>query len=307
MATTVVPSNSNSIALASKFLPFVDQVYKMESKSAILDTANEFVRFDGANAVKLYNLSVLGMGNYSRNAGFVNSDVTGTWETYTLSADRGRSYMLDVLDNDETLGLSLGNLLNVVEREHIIPEVDAYRFAAYATGAAAANKTTETLSTGSATVASIDGASVALDNAEVPYEGRILFVSPKVYGLLKAGITRFIQNGEGDVNYAVEMYNDMRVIRVPQTRFYTSITLATPSDNDDAGDYTANGNGINYMIVHPSAVAQVMKHYVARVFAPQQNQQADAWLVQPRFSHGAWVLSHKTNGIYVSSDSTISG
>ena len=307
MATTVVPSNSNSIALASKFLPFVDQVYKMESKSAILDTANEFVRFDGANAVKLYNLSVLGMGNYSRNAGFVNSDVTGTWETYTLSADRGRSYMLDVLDNDETLGLSLGNLLNVVEREHIIPEVDAYRFAAYATGAAAANKTTETLSTGSATVASIDGASVALDNAEVPYEGRILFVSPKVYGLLKAGITRFIQNGEGDVNYAVEMYNDMRVIRVPQTRFYTSITLATPSDNDDAGDYTANGNGINYMIVHPSAVAQVMKHYVARVFAPQQNQQADAWLVQPRFAHGAWVLSHKTNGIYVSSDSTISG
>ena len=307
MSTTVVPSNSNSIALASKFLPFVDQVYKMESKSAILDTANEFVRFDGANAVKLYNLSVLGMGNYSRNAGFVNSDVTGTWETYTLSTDRGRSYMLDVLDNDETLGLSLGNLLNVVEREHIIPEVDATRFAAYATNANAANKTTETLATGAATVASIDGASVALDNAEVPYEGRILFVSPKVYGLLKAGITRFIQNGEDNVNYAIEMYNDMRVIRVPQTRFYTSITLATPSDNDDAGDYTANGNGINYMIVHPSAVAQVMKHYVARVFAPQQNTQADAWLCQPRYAHGAWVLSHKTNGIYVSSDSTISG
>ena len=58
MATTVVPSNSNSISLASKFLPLVDQVYKQESKSAILDTANEFVRFDGANAVKLYNLSV---------------------------------------------------------------------------------------------------------------------------------------------------------------------------------------------------------------------------------------------------------
>jgi hypothetical protein len=307
MATTVVPSNTNSISLASKFLPLVDQVYKQESKSAILDTANEFIRFDGANAVKLYNLSVLGMGNYSRNAGFVNSDVTGTWETLTLSADRGRSYMLDVLDNDETLGLSLGNLLNVVEREHIIPEVDAYRFAAYATGAASANKTTETLSASAATVASIDAATVVLDNAEVPYEGRILFVSPKTYGLLKGGITRLVPNGEPNVNNMIEMYNDMRVIRVPQTRFYTAITLATPSDNDDAGDYTPNGAGINYMIVHPSAVAQVMKHYVARVFSPQQNQQADAWLVQPRFAHGAWVLAHKTNGIYVSSDSTISG
>lgn len=307
MATTVVPSNANSIALASKFLPLVDQMYKQDSKSAILDTANEFVRFDGANAVKIYNLSVLGMGNYSRNAGFVNSDVTGTWETYTLTTDRGRSYMLDVLDNEETLGLSLGNLLSVIEREHIIPEVDATRFAAYATGAAAANKATETLSTGSGVIASIDGATVALDNAEVPYEGRILFVSPKVYSLLKGGITRMVMNGDPNVNNIIEMYNDMRVVRVPQTRFYTAITLATPSDNDDAGGYSANGNGINYMIVHPSAVAQVMKHYVARVFSPQQNQQADAWLVQPRFAHYAGVLTHKTNGIYVSSDSAISG
>ena len=307
MATTVVPTNANSIALAARFLPLVDQMYKQDSKSAILDTANEFVRFDGANAVKIYNLSVLGMGNYSRNAGFVNSDVTGTWETHTLTTDRGRSYMLDVLDNEETLGLSLGNLLSVIEREHIIPEVDATRFAAYATGAASANKTTETLSTGSGVIASIDGASVALDNAEVPYEGRILFVSPKVYSLLKGGITRLVPNGEPNVNNIIEMYNDMRVIRVPQTRFYTAITLATPSDNDDAGGYSANGNGINYMIVHPSAVAQVMKHYVARVFSPQNNQQADAWLVQPRFAHYAGVLTHKTNGIYVSSDSTVSG
>ena len=307
MATTVVPSNSNSIALASKFLPLVDQVYKMESKSAILDTANEFIRFDGANAVKLYNISVLGMGDYSRNAGFVNSDVTGTWETYTLNTDRGRSYMLDVLDNDETLGLSLGNLLNVVEREHIIPEVDAFRFAKYATGAAAANKATGTLSTGSGVVSAIDTATVALDDGEVPYEGRLLFVSPKVYNLLKAGITRMVMNNDPNVNNVIEMYNDMRVIRVPQSRFYTAITLRQPSDNDDAGGFAPNGNGVNFMIVHPSAVAQVMKHYVARVFSPQQNQQADAWLVQPRFAHGAWVLSHKTNGIYVHSDSTISG
>lgn len=307
MSTTVYPGVNNSMALVTKFLPLVDQVYKQDSKSAILDTANEMVRFDGANAVKILNINPLGMGNYSRNGGFVPGDVAGTWQNYEMSIDRGRSYQLDVLDNDEELGLPLGNLLAAVEREHIIPEVDATRFAAYATGAAAANKTTETLSTGAATVASIDGASVALDNAEVPYEGRILFVSPKTYGLLKGGITRFIQNGEGNVNYAVEMYNDMRVIRVPQSRFYTAITLASPSDNDDAGDYTPNGAGINYMIVHPSAVVQVMKHYVARVFSPNENQQADAWLVQPRFAHGAWVLSHKTYGIYVSSDSTISG
>lgn len=307
MATTVTAPVSNSISLASKYLPFLDEVYKQDSKSSILDTANQFVNFVGANAVNIFNLATVGMGNYSRNAGFVPGDVTGTWQTYTLSVDRGRSFMIDVMDNDETLGMAFGSALNTIERQSIIPEVDAIRFAAYATGAASANKQTGTLSNGSGAVAAIDAASVALDNAEVPYEGRILFVSPKTYGLLKAGITRMTMNRDDNVNYAIEMYNDMQVIRVPQTRFYTAITLAQPNAHDGAGGYSANGNGINFMMIHPSAVLQVMKHYVPRVFSPEVNQEADAWKINMRYVTGAWVLSHKTNGIYVHSDSTISG
>jgi len=114
-------------------------------------------------------------------------------------------------------------------------------------------------------------------------------------------------NGENNIDFAIEMFNDMRVIRVPQSRFYTAITLRQPSAHDGAGGYAPNGSGINYMIIHPSAVVQVIKHQVARIFSPEQNVNADSWVVQPRFYHGAWVLSHKTNGIYVSSDSTISG
>lgn len=300
MATTVTAPVANQIALAAKYAPFLDEIYKQDSKSAILDTANQFINFTGANTVNIFNLTTVGMGNYDRNAGFVPGDATGTWQPYVLETDRGRSYMIDVLDNDETLGMAFGSLLSTVERQHVIPEVDAFRFAQYASGAAAGNVKTETLSSGAATIASIDGASVALDDAEVPYEGRILFVSPAVYGLIKAGITRMVMNGENNVNYAVEIYNDMRIIRVPQPRFNTSITLANPSTSSGAGDYTAAGDAINYMIIHPSAVLQVMKHYVPRIFSPEVNQEADAWKLNMRFAHGAWVLSHKTNGIYVS-------
>jgi hypothetical protein len=302
MATTVVAPANNSIALAESFVPFVDEVYKQDSKSAILDTANQFVRFTGANTVNIYNLNPVGMANYDRDAGFVPGDVTGTWQPYLLETDRGRSYQVDVLDNDETLGLTMGYLLSTVERQHIIPEVDAFRFAQYASGADSNNIVTETLSAGAATVASIDTASAALDDAEVPYEGRILFVSPNTYKQLKGGITRMIMNGESDVNYAIEMYNDMRIVRVPQGRFQTAITLNAPTTSSGAGGFApaTGAAAINYMIVHPSAVLQVMKHYAARVFSPEQNIEADAWRVQPRFAHGAWVLSHKTNGIYVS-------
>lgn len=302
MATTVTAPVTNAISLAAKFMPMLDEVYKAESRSAILDTANDRVQFTGANTVNIFTLSTVGMGNYDRNAGFVPGDVNGSWQPYVLNTDRGRSYMVDVLDNDETLGMAFGGLLGTVERQHIIPEVDAFRFASYASGAAAGNVVTETLSAGAATVASIDAATVALDNAEVPYEGRILFVSPTVYGLLKSGLTRFLQNDERNVNYNVEYYNDMRVISVPQPRFQTAITLAAPTASNGAGGFApaSGANAINYMIIHPSAVLQVMKHYVPRIFSPEVNQEADAWKLNMRYAHGAWVLSQKTNGIYVS-------
>lgn len=299
MATTVTAPVTNSIALAAKYLPLLDEIYTSESKTAILDTASERVQFTGANTVNLFTLSTMGMSNYSRNAGFVPGDVNGTWVPYVLNTDRGRSYMVDALDNDETLGMAFGSLLSVVEREHVIPEVDAFRFAAYASGAAAGQVVTATIAASAAAVAAVDTAIAALDNAEVSYEGRILFVNPNFYAYLRGGITRFVENRDADVNNNVEYYNDMRVITVPQGRFNTAITLANPTAANAAGGFTASGDAINFMIVHPSAVMQVMKHYVPRIFSPEVNQEADAWKLNMRFAHGAWVLSNKTNGIYV--------
>ena len=300
MATTVVAPAANSIAYAQKYLPLLDEAYKADSKTAILDTLSDYVQFTGANTVNIFNLNPVGMANYDRNAGFVPGDVTGTWQPYVLETDRGRSYQVDFLDNDQAMGLVVPNLLATVERQNIIPEVDAYRFAQYAGGAAASNVVTETLSAGAATVASIDLATATLDDAEVPYEGRILFVNPTTYRFLKGGITRMVMNRDKDVNYNVEMYNDMRVITVPSGRFSTAITLNAPTTSSGAGGYTASGDAINYMIVHPSAILQVMAHYAPRIFNPEQNIEADAWRVQPRFAHGAWVKAHKDNGIYVS-------
>lgn len=302
MATTVVAPAANSIAYAQKYLPLLDEAYKADSKTAILDTLSDYVQFTGANTVNIFNLNPVGMSNYDRNAGFVPGDVTGTWQPYVLETDRGRSYQVDFLDNDQAMGLVVPNLLATVERQHIIPEVDSYRFAQYAGGAAASNVVTETLSAGAATVASIDLATATLDDAEVPYEGRILFVNPTTYRFLKGGITRMVMNRDRDVDYNVEMYNDMRVITVPSGRFQTAITLNAPTTSSGAGGFSpaSGASAINYMIVHPSAILQVMAHYAPRIFNPEQNIESDAWRVQPRFVHGAWVKAHKDNGIYVS-------
>lgn len=114
---------ANSIALAQRYLPMLDAVYKYGAKSAILDNPN--VQFIGGNAVKVFKTSMDGLGDYSRNSGYVNGDVTGTWETLTLSQDRGRSFQIDRMDNEETLDMAFGTLAGEFIRTRVTPEVDA--------------------------------------------------------------------------------------------------------------------------------------------------------------------------------------
>ena len=193
MATTVSPAISNSVGLASRYLPILDEIYKAGSKTAVLDTAEGNVRYDTQyHTFYLFETAMVGLGDYSRNNGFVRGDVTASWRAYAPQYDRGRQFLVDVLDDSESANMAFGTLAGEFMRTKVIPETDALRFAAYATGAASANKITETLSTASATIASIDDATAQLDDAEVPYEGRILFVNPTTYKLIKGGITRIL-------------------------------------------------------------------------------------------------------------------
>ena len=304
MATTVSPVISNSIGLASRYLPILDEIYKRGSLSAVLDTLQDRVRFsDEYHTFYLFETDMVGLADYSRNDGFVRGDVTTNWRAYAPQWDRGRQFLVDVADNSESMDMAFGTLAGEFMRTKVIPETDALRFATYANGAATANKTAETLQSSAAVIASIDDATAALDDEEVPYEGRILFVNPTTYKMIKGGITRMIENGDRDIDYNVERYNDMRVITVPSGRFNTEITLAQPDSHDDAGGYTATGSTINYMIVHPTAVMQAVKMASPRIFSPEVNQQARAWMYDFRQYHGAWVKNQKKQGIYVSAPS----
>ena len=297
MATTMAAPVNNSISLATKFVPFLDELYKRESLSSVLDTLPDRVNWVGAQTAKVFKVDVDGLGNYSRNAGFVPGSSDGTWETLTIEKDRGRSFTIDVMDNDETVGMAFASTLSQFERTAVVPEIDAYRFAKYAAGAG--TTVTGTLSNSDDLPALITTAQAAMDDKEVPYEGRILFVNPTIYGYLKNDITRYVDNSATDINRTVEMYDTLRVIRVPSGRFNTVCTLAAPTDASSTGGYTAAGVDINFMIVHPSAVMQVIKHQIPRVFSPEVNQEADAWKIDYRVYHDCWVLANHTYGIYV--------
>ena len=298
MATTVVMPVGNDIALVQKYLDMLDEVYVRESLTSMFEMPEDQVRWQGAKTVNLYELTPVALANYSRNAGFVAGDVDGEWNPYTIEVDRGRSFLVDSMDDEETMGLAFGRLLGEFERRFVIPELDAYRFAKLA-GTSGIDGTTETISTAAGAIAAIDLATASMDDNEVPYEGRVLFVNPTFYRYLKGGIERRVMNGENDINYNVEYYNDMQIISVPSKRFNTAITLNNSTTAAGAGGYTATGQTINFMIAHPDAVMGVVKHRIPNIFSPAENQEADGWKLNYRIYHDVWVKKNKAKGIYL--------
>ena len=290
----------NNIALAQNFLGVLDAVYKRESLTAILDAAPGTVDFTGANTCKVYKLSMSGLGDYSRANGYPAGDVTGTWEDKVLTKDRGTELSVDRFDNEESKNMAFGMLAGEFMRTQVVPEIDAYRFAKYST-AQTLVKADITPGTTDC-VGLIDAAEEQLYEDEVPVEGRILFVSPKMYSGLKAKITRSLANENG-VSRVIQTYNNMPVIVVPQSRFNTAVTL---NDGSSAFGFapTAGGFKINFQIVHPSALKNVVKFAMPKVFSPDENQRKDAWLFQYREYHDAFIWDNKAKGIYTHAANT---
>jgi hypothetical protein len=292
---------ANSIALAQKYLPLLDEIYKAESKSAILDSTN--VKFLNANTIQVFKTSMDGLGNYDRNTGFVPGDVTGTWESMTLQRDRGRTFMIDRMDNEETIDMAFGTLVGEFLRTKVVPEIDAYTFAKLAGWSGIDAGTAADVTIGTTDVPGlIDEATRSMGENEVPKAGRLLFISESAYAGLRAKIVRTVMNDVRGINREIDTYDEMPVIRVPQSRFYTAVTLYDgKTSGQTAGGYigTTGAYKINFMIVHPSAIVKATKHVLPRIFTPDENQTADAWKFDYRVYHDTFAYANKVKGIYL--------
>lgn len=291
---------ANSISLVTKFLAILDEVYKKNTLTASLDAPTKPVEFGGAAAVNVLKLSTVGLGTYSRATGYPAGDVTATWETLTLAAQRGRALSIDRMDNEETLGMAFGKLADEFMRVNVAPEVDAYRFSKYASWSGISEVgAPATLSTAAEVLAAFDVAMAQLDADEVPAEGRKMFIATGIYSLLKGSVTRSFANENG-VDRNILTLDKVEVIPVPQTRFYKGITLNAGATGS-AGGYTktaSTGRDINFMILHPTAVLQAVKHDNMKYFSPDENQTADAHLLQYRLYHDAFVYENHVDGVY---------
>ena len=295
---------ANSISLVTKFLPLIDEIYAAEAKTSVLEKP-EFVQYlDGANAVKIMKLAIEGLGNYSRENGYAKGAISAIWETHTLSYDRGRKFILDKMDNEETMGLTLGAAMKEFHRTKVAPEIDAFRFAKLASKAGlTTNGATLTASTASG---AIDDAIAEMKEAEVPLEGGYLFITPTVKKYVSQSAS-YVKNINGAVKQGrtadFDTYETLKVIEVPQTRFYTAIDLYDGvSSGETAGGYekASTGKDINFMIVANGTALPVIKHNSSNLIdGSKDSGDYDAWVLKYRLYHDIFVPDNKVKGIYL--------
>ena len=284
---------ANVINLFKKYIALLDEVYKQASKTAILDGDSALVQA-GANTNEIIvpKLSMDGLADYSRNDGYVKGDVELTMETVKFNYDRGRKFSVDAMDNEETAGLAFGKLSSEFIRTRVVPEMDAFRFAKYS-AVPDIGVTSGELADGNAVLTALVNAQSAMDEAEVPAENRILFITPTLYNAVSAV----------DTTKSKEVLKAFSKIEtVPQSRFYTAIELKDgATGGEEAGGYAKaeTGKDINFMIIHKAATLQYPKHTVNKVISPEDNQESDGYLFFYRAYGLADVYENKVAGIYL--------
>jgi hypothetical protein len=196
------------------------------------------------------------------------------------------------MDDAETAGVAFGMLAGEFIRTKVAPELDAFRFATYA-AAEGVGSASGALTSGENVVSALRAATNAMDEAEVPMEDRILFITPTLHGLIQ----------DMDLVSSREVLSRFaQVIPVPQTRFYTAIQQKDgTSSGETVGGYTKadGGQEINFMVVHKGAVIQFPKHISPKVVSPEMNPDADAWKFGYRQVSVAQVYENKVAGVYV--------
>jgi hypothetical protein len=299
---------ANTVNKATIYNALLDEIIVAGLTSAPLTAAASRVRYDGGNTIKIAKISTDGFGDYNRATGFPGGSATLDWETHVIRQDRGVSFNVDVMDEDETLQtLSATNVINDFARVQAVPEIDAYRYSniflaivddstvrySYYTPAAATILST------------IQDEIGDIQNIIGEQEPLVCFMSGAAFKVLTKSTELskelMVQNVSGPNGITSKTYeiDGVQIIPVPSARMKTEYEYY---DGTTQFGFAAKAwaQEMNWIITSRNAVAAFVKHSKMKIFSADVNQSADAELVQAREYHDCWVYENKHNTISIS-------
>lgn len=282
---------------AEKFTNLLQQKYEKELCSDALTKSNTNITFINAQTIKLPRMALTGYKDHSRTPGFNAGSMSNDWEAKKLSHDRDIEFFVDPMDIDETnLTLSVANIQNTFETEQAIPEKDSYRFSKLHAELTTYNGSINTDIVDAANFLEIfDEEMSKMDEAGVPEEGRILYVTPTMRKIIKNadGIDRMISvSTPSNINRKVHSLDDVTIKMVPASR------MKTKYDFTEGCVAAADAKQINFILVHPSAVVCRDKYSYIKLFTPgTDSRTADGYLYQNRSYGDLFLLERKVPGV----------
>lgn len=324
----------NNIELSTVYLPLLDEVYKQNSKTSILEGDEATMKRGDNGELKVAKLDMDALGDFSRNDGYTKGSTTFRWETIKYDKERSQDLRIDRLDNAEALRLPFAKLSSTFIKTKVVPETDAARIAKIA-GTEGISVKAENLSDGASVISALRACSNKMDEDEVDAENRILFITPTLRGMIS----------DLDTTKSKEVLSKFStIIEVPQTRMYTKIELkdgktaygyakakdvyeATKDSSKQSGKtyYTKSGENytkftdesftpgttyyelvskagkeINFLCVERSAAVVHMEQFI-KYFTPDEDQDGDDNVFKYRnnnlYGH---VYENKLAGVYCS-------
>lgn len=282
---------------AEMFARQLAQKYERELCSDALTKSNPGVQFINAQTIKLPRVTLSGYKDHTRTPGFNSGVMSNDWEPKKLAHDRDIEFFIDPMDIDETnLVMSVANIQNTFEEEQSIPEKDSYRYsklhAELTTYSGSIDSTALTVQN---LLEIFDAQMEAMDEAGVPEEGRIMYVTPTVRKLLKEaeGIQRTLSvTTPSTINRKVHSLDDVAIKSVPSAR------MKTKYDFTDGCVPATDAKQINFILLHPSAVICRDKYSYIKLFTPgTDSRTADGYLYQNRNYGDLFLIERKAAGV----------
>lgn len=281
---------------AEVFTNLLQQKYAKELCSDALTKSNLGVKFINAQTIKLPRMTVSGYKDHTRTPGFNAGTLTNDWEAKKLAHDRDIEIWIDPMDIDETnLTLSVANIQNTFETEQAIPEKDSYRFSKLHTDLSTYSGTIDkTVVDASSFLGLFDELMAGMDEAGVPEEGRILYVTPSMNKIVKEaeGIQRVTNVATpSTINRNVHSLDNVSIKMVPAAR------MKTIYDFTEGCKPGGSAKQINFILIHPSCAVCRDKYSYIKLFTPgTDSRTADGYLYQNRNYGDLFLLEKKVAG-----------
>ena len=289
----------NTLEYAKIFQSQLDRQIIEDATSGWMEDNAGQVKYSGGNEVKIPTISTQGLGDYDRDNGFVRGAVTLSYETYKMTQDRGRTFNLDAMDVDESNFIAnTGNVMGVFQDEHVMPEIDSYRYSKMFALVKAGGTVTEGYTPAKATILEKLKADIQAIRNKIPRNLQLLIImSPITAGILSDALenSRRIDIGnfkQGEIDLTIKKFDGLPIIEVPSDRLRTLYKKQDgKTTGQEAGGFVADTNAkdINWIITPKKAPIAVSKTDLTRIFNPMENQQANAWKIDYRKYHDIWI------------------